>query len=78
MPTVNLNARMLLRAGSFVAGLASIVWGLYAVLAYQVVVTTTNSYSLTNPYSNGAFVQFAMFEALIIGLFALVLAVLSR
>ena len=76
--TITFTTRSLLRAGSFVAGLVSVVWGLYAVLAFQVVVTTTNSQSLGNPYSNYTFVTFAMYEAVIIGLFALVLALLSR
>ncbi len=78
MTTISISARTVLRTCSLLAGLVSVVWGLYAVLAYQVVVTTTNSQSIGNPYSNYSFVQLAMFEAVIIGLFALVLALLSR
>ena len=68
---------MLLRSGSVIAGLVSIAWGLNAVLAYQSVVTT-GSFAMGNAYSNGTFVLIQMFEAVIIGIFALVLAVLGR
>jgi hypothetical protein len=51
--------------------------GLNAVLAYQSVVTT-GSFGMGNAYSNGTFVLIQMFEAVIIGIFALVLAVLGR
>jgi len=78
MPTISFSTKTVLRAGSLVAGLGSVIWGLYAVLAFQVVVTTTNSQSPANPYSNYTFVTFVMYEAVIIGLFALVLALLSR
>ncbi len=78
LPTITVNARMLLRTGSVIAGLVSIVWGLYAVSAYQIVVTTTGAVNNSNPYSNGTFVLIAMIEVLTIGVFALVLAVLGR
>ena len=68
---------MLLRSGSVIAGLVSIAWGLNAVLAYQSVVTT-GSFAMGNAYSNATFVLIQMFEAVIIGIFALVLAVLGR
>ncbi len=77
MPTITINARLLLRTGSVIAGLVSVIWGLYAVLAYQVVVTS-GAVNNSNPYSNGTFVLIAMIEALTIGVFALVLAVLGR
>src|SRR5205807_1442312 len=41
MPTISFSTKTVLRAGSLVAGLGSVIWGLYAVLAFQVVVTTT-------------------------------------
>ena len=78
MPTVSINTKTVLRAGSLLAGLVSVVWGLYAVLAFQMVVTANNAQIPSNPYSNYTFVTFTMYEAVIIGLFALVLALLSR
>ena len=77
MPTITINARLLLRTGSVIAGLVSVLWGLCYVLAYQVVVTS-GAVNNSNPYSNGTFVLIAMIEALTIGVFALVLAVLGR
>jgi len=77
LPTITISAKMLLRSGSVIAGLVSIAWGLNAVLAYQSVVTT-GSFAMGNAYSNGTFVLIQMFEAVIIGIFALVLAVLGR
>ncbi len=77
LTTITISARLLLRTGSVIAGLVSIAWGLNAVLAYQSVVTT-GSFSMGNAYSNGTFVLIQMFEAVILGIFALVLAVLGR
>ena len=77
LTTITFSARLLLRTGSVIAGLVSIAWGLNAVLAYQSVVTT-GSFSMGNAYSNGTFVLIQMFEAVILGIFALVLAVLGR
>ncbi len=75
--TVTINARLLFRAGSVIMGLVSVLWGLYAVSAYQIV-ATTGAANNSNPYSNGTFVLIVMIEALTIGVFALVLAVLGR
>jgi hypothetical protein len=69
---------MLMRTGSVIAGLVSIAWGLYSVLAYQVVVTTMAVSNSSNAYANGTFVLIQMIQAVIIGIFALVLAVLGR
>jgi hypothetical protein len=77
LTTITISARLLLRTGSVIAGLVSIAWGLNVVLAYQSVVTT-GSFSMGNAYSNGTFVLIQMFEAVIVGMFALVLSVLSR
>ncbi len=77
LTTITISARLLLRTGSVIAGLVSIAWGLNAVLAYQSVVAT-GSFSMGNAYSNGTFVLIQMFEAVILGIFALVLAVLGR
>jgi hypothetical protein len=77
LTTITISARLLLRAGSVIAGLVSIAWGLNVVLAYQSVVTT-GSFSMGNAYSNGTFVLIQMFEAIIVGIFAVVLAVLGR
>jgi len=77
LPTITISAKMLLRSGSVIAGLVSIAWGLNAVLAYQSVVTT-GSFAMGNAYSNGTFVLIQMFEAVIIGIFAMVLAALGR
>jgi hypothetical protein len=61
-----------------IVGVASVVWGLYAVLAYQVVVTTAGAANNSNAYANGTFVLIQMIQAVVIGLFGLILAVLGR
>ena len=77
MPTITLTTKVLVRTASVITGLVSVIWGLYSVSTYQVVVTT-GAFSNSNPYSNGTFALLAMIETLTIGVFSLVLAVLSR
>ena len=77
LTTFTISARLLLRTASVIVGLVSIAWGLNAVLAYQSVVTS-GSFSMGNSFSNGTFVLIQMLEAITIGVFALVLALLGR
>ena len=53
-------------------------WGLYVLQAVALLVSSTSSGSSTNPYANYTFLTISMYEALVVGLFALVLAALSR
>ncbi len=74
--TVTFTMRGLLRVGSFLAGVISVGWGLYVLQAVQLAGSSAQrSY---NPYTNYIFVYSSMFEAMIVGVFALILAILSR
>ncbi len=53
-------------------------WGLYVLQAYALLVSSSSSASSTNPYANYGFLTLSMYEAVVVGLFALVLASLSR
>jgi hypothetical protein len=76
--TVTFSTKSLLRAGSFLSGIISVGWGLYVLQMVQLVATSTSPASPSNPYSNYTFALSSMFEAMIIGVFALILALLSR
>jgi len=76
--TVTVSTRSILRTCSLVAGIASVGWGLYVLQAVALLVSSTSSGSSTNPYANYTFLTMSMYEALVVGLFALVLAALSR
>ena len=75
MTTVTFNVRKVLRGGSFIAGIISVGWGLYVLQAVQLAGASGQS---GNPYTNYYFVLSSMLEAMIVGVFALILAVLSR
>ena len=74
--TVTFTMRGLLRVGSFFAGVISVGWGLYVLQAVQLAWSSAQTSS--NPYTNYTFVLSSMFEAMIVGVFALILAILSR
>jgi len=74
--TVTFTLRGLLRVGSFLAGVVSVGWGLYVLQAVQL--AGSSPQTSYNPYTNYIFVYSSMFEAMIVGVFALILAILSR
>lgn len=76
--TVTFATRGALRVGSFLAGIISVGWGLYVLQAVQLVATSTTPAAAGNPYTNYLFVLSSMFESLNMGVFALILALLSR
>ena len=74
--TVTFTLRGLLRVGSFLSGVISVGWGLYVLQAVQL--AGSSAQTSYNPYTNYIFVYSSMFEAMIVGVFALILAILSR
>ena len=74
--TVTFSTRSLLRAGSFLAGVISVGWGLYVLQAVQL--AGSSAQTSYNPYTNYISVYSSMVEAMIVGVFALILALLSR
>jgi len=76
--TITFSTRSVFRASSVIAGIVSVGWGLYVLQAYALLVSSSSSASSTNPYANYGFLTLSMYEAVVVGLFALVLASLSR